>query len=265
MPSLIAVDIGNTRIKLGLFAPPQESPQGTRAGLPVPNRALAMPTHEWEPQTLQQWLADVPAETPWWIASVNRPAAAKLSQWIGQRWPVRMLADKDLPITAAVEFPERVGIDRLAGAVAANRLRQPARAAIVVGVGSAITVDLVMADGIFRGGAILPGIAMSARALDQFTDLLPLSPLNELGAPPPAVGTSTLDAIHSGLFWGAVGAIRELIARLGESLPEKTPSADGGWQVFLTGGAAPSVAQQLDPAAQYVEHLVLAGIALAKR
>jgi type III pantothenate kinase len=119
--------------------------------------------------------------------------------------------------------------------------------------------DLVSADGRFCGGAILPGITMSARALDEFTDLLPRSPMIELGEPPPALGTSTLEAIHSGLYWGAIGAMRELVARLSDS-----PAAAGAkTDVFLTGGAAPSVANQLGPEVRYVEHLVLSGIALA--
>jgi type III pantothenate kinase len=101
---------------------------------------------------------------------------------------------------------------------------------------------------------------MSAKALDQFTDLLPLSPLNELSGPPPALGTSTLAAIHSGLYWGAVGAMRELIAQLAATTTDKQTSPE----IYLTGGAAPSVAKQLDPAAHYIEHLVLSGIALAK-
>ena len=170
------------------------------------------------------------------------------------------MTHRDLPITAAVEYPDRVGIDRLAGAVAANRLREPKRPAIVIGVGTAITVDLISADGIFRGGAILPGIAMSARALDEFTDLLPRSPLDELTSAPPALGTTTLSAIHSGLYWGAIGAMREMIARLSEEgvAPSVKP------ELFLTGGAAASVALQLDPTARYVEYLALAGIALAK-
>ncbi|HZZ27489.1 MAG TPA: type III pantothenate kinase [Pirellulales bacterium] len=260
MPSLIAVDIGNSRIKLGLFAALAGASQTTHKGLPTPLRAHTMPTDDWNPQSLQQWLNDVPTGTPWWIASVNRPAAAKLTGWIQNRWPVRMLTNTDLPISAAVEHPERVGVDRLAGAVAINQLREPDRAAITIGVGSAITVDLIAADGTFCGGAILPGIAMSARALDQFTDLLPLSPLKELSGAPSALGTSTLAAIHSGLFWGAVGAIRELITQLSQQVPRPAKPP----QIFLTGGAAPSVAEQIDPAAEYVEHLALAGIALAK-
>jgi type III pantothenate kinase len=97
---------------------------------------------------------------------------------------------------------------------------------------------------------------MSARALDQFTDLLPHEPIEELNEPQPALGTSTAAAIRSGLYWGAVGAMRELIARLSEKL-DRPP------EVFLTGGAAPSVAATLDPTARYIEHLVLAGISLA--
>ena len=71
---------------------------------------------------------------------------------------------------------------------------------MIVDVGTAITVDLVSADGAFLGGAILPGIQMSARALHEFTDLLPLVDVSDLTAPPPALGTAT-DAGH------AVGAV----------------------------------------------------------
>jgi type III pantothenate kinase len=116
-------------------------------------------------------------------------------------------------------------------------------------------VDLISADGIFEGGAILPGIAMSARAMHEFTDLLPLVQMGELTDPPEPLGTSTLPALQSGLFWGAVGAIRELIGRLSAGQP--TPA-----DVFLSGGAGPAVAQLLGPATQHVPHLTLAGIAL---
>ena len=264
---IIAVDIGNTRMKLGLFLP-----SGTASGdrLPSPSRSLAILSHDWSETELDDWLRDVPSGEQWWIASVNRPAAMRLVEWIQQRRmttktaakqpasTARLLTAADLPIRAAVEHPDRVGIDRLAGAVAANRLRDPKRSAIIIGVGTAITVDLLDAAGTFCGGAILPGIGTSARALNEFTDLLPRSPLDELTEPPPALGKTTLDAIHSGLYWGAVGAMRELIVQL-------TKIGDGRTQpeVLLTGGAAPAVARQLGPGARYVEHLVLSGIALA--
>ena len=109
-----------------------------------------------------------------------------------------------------------VGIDRLLAAVAANRLRNPKRPAVIVDLGTAITVDLVDAEGVFRGGAILPGIAISARAMHDYTDLLPHIPMAELEEPPPALGRATVPAMRSGLYWGAVGAVRELIERLAE-------------------------------------------------
>ncbi len=262
--SLIAVDIGNSRIKLGHFAVP-----GGEVGLPTPTKILSVSAVDLPTEQLEDWLRDISDSTVWWIASVNRPATVRLTQWIERQFKgtpkaarpakVRLLSHFDLPIKAAVEYPNRVGIDRLAGAVAANRLRNSARPAIIVDVGSAITVDLVNSQGIFCGGAILPGIGMSARALHEFTDLLPHSPLEELTGPPPALGTATLPAIHSGLYWGAVGAMRELVLRLSQTLP----SGSAQPELFLTGGAAPSVAATLDPAARYVEHLVLAGIALA--
>ena len=85
---------------------------------------------------------------------------------------------------------------------------------MIVDVGTAITVDLVSADGAFLGGSILPGIQMAARALHHFTDLLPLVNVSDLSTPPPPLGTSTESAMQAGLFWGAVGAIRQLIDQL---------------------------------------------------
>ena len=67
-------------------------------------------------------------------------------------------------------------------------------------MGTAITVDLVSADGAFLGGAILPGIAMSARALHEFTDLLPLVDMAELAAPPPALGDRDRSGPRPGCF-----------------------------------------------------------------
>ena len=102
---------------------------------------------------------------------MHRGAAARLSavlaDWAkqsGEDCPIRQLTYRDVPLTIRVDEPARVGIDRLLAALAADRLRQRDRAAIVVDLGTAITVDLVDADGAFAGGAILPGIATSARA-----------------------------------------------------------------------------------------------------
>ena len=206
----------------------------------------------------------------WWIASVNRPAATRLIDWLGQHRPddrITLLAAGDLPLEVRLERPDMVGIDRLVDAVAVNRLRDAGRPAVIVDVGTAITVDLLSADGAFLGGAILPGIQMSARALHEFTDLLPLVDVSELTAPPPALGTATVPAMESGLFWGTVGAIRQLIEQLGHERCRRGGSErlrhTASPQVFLTGGAAAGVAELLGPNARYVPNLTLAGIALA--
>src|SRR6185436_9148397 len=91
-----------------------------------------------------------------------------------------------------------------------------------------ITVDLVGSDGAFEGGVILPGFHMSAEALDS-ADLLPLVAFSPADPPPAVVGKDTQSAIRSGLFWGAVGAVREIIERMKLDLPQEA-------DVFVTGG-----------------------------
>jgi len=245
--SLIAVDIGNTRIKLGEFAgAPVE-------GLPDALRQLALPSEEALGAELELW---APVDGQWLIGSVFRAATDRLVAWLAQHRPqaqVSVLTYRDLPLEIDLEHAELAGLDRLAAAVGANRLRTPGRAAVVLDVGTAIKANLLDERGSFRGGAILPGLAMSARALHELTDLLPLIPYSELEEAPPAVGRSTVPAMRSGLFWGAVGAMKELIARMGEERD--------GVEVFLTGGAAPGVADLLGTNAQYVPHLTLGGIA----
>ncbi len=251
---LIAVDIGNSRLKFGRFE------QLASTGLPEPDRLLTLDP-DWRPEQLLAWLGDAAGPFRWRIASVQRMAAAQLADWLHEQkhFDVRQLTRDDMPLTVDVEQPELVGMDRLASAVACNRLRGPDRPAVVISVGSAIVVNYISRAGVFAGGAILPGIAMSAKALKQFTDLLPLIPMSELAGPPPALGRSTIAAMRSGLYWGAVGAMRELIARLSGDGPRP--------HVFLTGGAAPAVAALLNDGAeersQYIEHLTLSGIAIA--
>ena len=89
--------------------------------------------------------------------------------------------------------------------------------------------------------------------------MLPLVSLDQLERPPAAVAKAAVPAIESGLFWGVVGAIRELASRYAAGLA-------GPPELFLTGGASRLVAQALAEtdqlAVRYVPHLVLGGIAL---
>jgi type III pantothenate kinase len=147
----------------------------------------------------------------------------------------------------------KVGIDRLLNAVAANILRPEGRPAILVDTGTATTVDYITAQGAFAGGAILPGFELSARALHDYTALLPLVSIDELatGLHEP-VGTNTRQALRSGLFWGQLGAVRELIGRLHDR------SAAPPF-LLLTGGGASLLAAHL-PEARLEPHLALQGL-----
>jgi type III pantothenate kinase len=144
-------------------------------------------------------------------------------------------------------------MDRLVAAVAANRIRDPQRAAIVVDAGTAVTVDAIMADGSFQGGVILPGMRLVCRALAAGTDLLPLVEVSFSESPPEPIGRSTETAIRSGAFWGTVGAIRLLVSQFRQQLGDSA-------QVFVTGGDASALASLIDREAQFVPQLVLAGI-----
>jgi type III pantothenate kinase len=134
-------------------------------------------------------------------------------------------------------------------------VRDSGRPAIVIGAGSAITVNLVAADGAFEGGMILPGFRMSAEAL-YGADLLPLTVLSPNDEPPPVVGKNTEAAIQSGLFWGAVGAVREAVQRIADQLDQPP-------QILVTGGDLRQLARYLGDSARFIPNLVLSGIAAA--
>ena len=255
--TIAAVDIGNSRIKVGLYDL-QDIGQVAHDALPEPQRSIELTPSVDGFARISDWLLPrEPQELAWWIGSVQRTFSSQLVEWLRQHDARRitMIASGDLPLVVSVPRPDMVGIDRLLAALAANRLRPPDGGAIVVDLGTAITVDLVSQQGAFLGGAILPGIAMAARSLHEFTDLLPLIEMSTLAEPPTALGTGTVEAMRSGIYWGAIGGARHLIDLM-------STATTGDPQVYLTGGAAPAVADLLWPAAKYVQHLTLAGIAL---
>lgn len=247
---LLAVDIGNHQLKFGLL------PTNATDSLPQPCCVLKISTQTESFDQLNQWLR--PDRLDWCVAAVNRKAQCRLAEWVRQHRPddrYVLLENADLPIEIRVDVPERVGADRLLAAVAVNRLRTTGQPAIVVDAGSAITVDTVAADGAFEGGAILPGLEMVARAMAEQTDLLPFVAYSIADGPPPVIGKSTSAAIGSGLFWGGIGAVREVVGRMSSDI-------EGDPQLFLAGGDAEKLSPFLPDSAQIVPELVLAGIAV---
>jgi len=247
---LIAVDIGNSRTKIGWDF------NLTAKTLLAPRETRSFPTGQAPLEGLASSLPCAPCR--WHIASVHREGTRILKDWLAAHRTndaVHLLTTADLPVVTRVDHPERVGLDRLAAAVAANLLRSSNRPAIVIGAGSAITVNLIASDGAFEGGVILPGFRMSAEAL-YGADLLPLTVLAPNDEPPPIVGKNTEAAIQSGLFWGAVGAVREAVARISAQLNQQP-------QIFVTGGDLRQLASYLGDSARFIPNLVLSGIAAA--
>ncbi|SDR67228.1 type III pantothenate kinase [Opitutus sp. GAS368] len=125
--------------------------------------------------------------------------------------------------------PLEVGADRIANAIAAVQ-RHPARDLLVVDLGTATTIEVITATGDYLGGAILPGVGVSAETLASHTAKLPRV---EIARPEVALGRSSVESIQSGLFHGHVGAVRHLISLVSiEAFNGRQP------QVIGTGGFA---------------------------
>ncbi len=259
--SLVAVDIGNSFLHLARYA----ADDGSDGLWPTP-------LEWWDPavphllraeQATDSFRSLLPPEPAgWYVTSVHRGHESRLREWLQAARPqdtLTRLGWRDfrdgLGLVMDVEYPERVGLDRLAAACAINLVRPRGRAAIVVDAGTALTVDLIDAQGVFRGGAIFPGLRLLADALHHFTDALPRVSLPQL--PPAAVGRHTEAAIHSGLYHGGVGAVRELVAAIAAGQPNRP-------LVVVTGGQVWQDAL-CDWEPRVVPDLVVAGTALAAR
>lgn len=153
-----------------------------------------------------------------------------------------------LPITIAVRRPSQLGADRIAAACGAVSGRR--RNAIVVDVGSAITVDLVR-DRRLLGGAILPGPGIALSALHEHTGRLPR--LRDIAVGRSPVISDTRGAIAAGVGVGTVGAITEIVRWL--------QARHGGRPaVLLTGGWAPRLRRHLPAQWVWDPDLVFRGL-----
>ncbi len=143
----------------------------------------------------------------------------------------RFIGDPNLSmgVNIKVERPAEVGADRLVNALAARQSH--GGQLIVIDFGTATTFDVVDADGSYCGGCIAPGVNLSMEALHMSTALLPRRPVRNPGTAP-VVGTTTAAQMNSGVFWGYVGLIEGLVARI------KTERG-GPMKVIATGGLAP--------------------------
>ena len=245
---LLAVDAGNSRVTFGIF---QDGVlvQAEHHTLGPDRTKLSEAAQVWGEMT-------VDSGGPAVLASVNPAASELVRRALIQDVGIKTLcigSDVPLPMKVDLPAPEKVGVDRILNAAAAyERIKE---AVVVVDAGTAITVDFVSAEGIFVGGAILPGLGLSARALNEGTALLPLV---KVAKPEQIIGKDTVGAISTGIFFGALGAIREIIERYATDL--------GAWPTtIITGGDGQAIRSECDFIQACVPELTLLGIELAYR
>jgi type III pantothenate kinase len=246
----VVADLGNTRLKWGLV-----DDAGRIA------EVVALPLNEtpaWV-AAWQKWTDGGAKLTEWTISSVNPPKAQGMQTLLkcygvsGATW---FRSAADVGVRHELTEPETAGADRAFAVAAAIELAPRGRPGLVVSCGTAITIERISEHGVWQGGAIAPGLRVVAGALHDHTAMLPLVELHQA---PACWGASTLPAVEAGVFWGTVGAVRELIER------QKTDLGTDPW-VIWTGGDASLLADAIAGADARVEpDLVLIGLKNASR
>jgi type III pantothenate kinase len=148
-----------------------------------------------------------------------------------------------------IDQPEQAGADRIVNAAAVVALYN--YPAIVIDFGTATNFDVVSRDGAYQGGAIAPGIRIAHDALVSHTARLHKI---DLVPPPCAIGRNTIHAMQSGVFWGYVALVEGLTKRIKAAMNEQDI------QVYGTGGLAPLFSQNTDCIDKIVPELTLDGL-----
>jgi type III pantothenate kinase len=189
------------------------------------------------------------------IASVVPPLTGTLMTMVSDyfgRVPLLFEPAVNGGIPILIDNPQEVGADRVANSIAAFARYGKGLPLIVVDFGTATTFDAVSAKGEYLGGIICPGPTLSAEALFQRAAKLPRIDVKK---PTRVIGTSTIGAMQSGLFWGYVDMVEGLLRRMKVEL-------GGAATVLATGGLASVVAPE-STLIEHVDHdLTLQGLRL---
>lgn len=215
----LTLDIGNTAVKWATF----EGKKLKDCGYGIPTEQMAKATHT--------------------LACASGQLAEEVSVQ-------QLTSDMPLPIDLDYRTPETLGADRIADACGAAGLH-PGEPCLVIDAGTCITVDFVDAQGVYHGGAIMPGLKMNLQALHTFTAKLPLIDIEGVGKAP-VLGRSTEESILA----GTVGATLLALAGFVALYKEKA----AGLQVLLTGGDAERLMASGAKGWEHVPHLTLIGM-----
>ena len=251
--NIIAIDIGNTNISIGLFLEGKEQfiksfPGGSRAKLEgcLKSAWAKIPVVEGSKEKKHDGVIVVSSVKPVWTKIIREIAKDDLGEKIyiiGKEIP--------LPMSLWVDEPDKVGTDRVVSAAAAFDVVEDA--VVVADFGTAVTIDLVDGNGIFLGGVICPGFEISAKALKENTAQLPKTKITRPRAP---YGKNTVEAINCGLYYSTVGTLQEVIRRYAEKI--------GKWpQTIITGAASKVIKEDCEFIDSFVPNLVVKGIVLA--
>jgi type III pantothenate kinase len=253
--TFLAIDIGNTRLKWALFAAGRPGSAVLEQGAVFLETIDDLAEGDWRglPAPAAMLGCNVAGE------AVRRRVEEQLELWdLEPRWVVP--GPQEAGVVNGYDFPSRLGADRWVSLIGARQHilsevaqgRRP-RPALVVMVGTAVTVDALDADGRFIGGLILPGFGLMLRALEQGTAGLKV-PTGEVVDFP----TNTSDALMSGGSSAIAGAIerqhRKLVARTGAEP-----------RLFMTGGAAVKLAPITELRFETVDSLIFDGLLAVER
>ena len=207
---ILCLDIGNSRLKAGLFASDRLVArfEHDTARLLKPRDWVDWLRAELNQQTLAGQTVSA-VHSCCVVPDLESGLKAGCVALFGEA-PFMLRADNQRTLELDYRDPRELGPDRIAAAIGACR-RWPGERLIVVGCGTALTFCCIDEQRRHRGGAITAGPGLVARALHSGTGRLPEVTFE---AQPPVLGHSTRSSIQSGLFYGLIGQVRELSARL---------------------------------------------------
>ena len=245
---LLAVDIGNTNVTLGIF-----DGNELRATYRLATHVSQMPDEYgvFILSLLQHSGIDTSSITEGAISCVVPPLMTIFTEMFQRYFNIAPLAvgpGVKTGIRIRFDNPRELGGDRISNTAGALSLYKAP--IIVVALGTATVFDTISKDGEYLGGAVAPGIAIAAEALYTRTAALPRV---ELVRPKKAIGTNTVAAMQSGIIFGYAGLIDGVVTRIQKELGEKAT-------VVATGGYASIIAKEAKVINKVNPNLTLIGI-----
>ncbi|NDK54823.1 type III pantothenate kinase [Pontibacter fetidus] len=228
----IAVDVGNTGTKYGIFEGSNLIKQGYFQGLE--NIPAEITNHTFEDAIVASVAADATNYTTRLSVTGNT---------------IMLSAQTALPVLNNYKNPQTLGADRIAAAVGAHYFF-PGKHCLVFDAGTALTHEFITADGSYMGGGIAPGLRMKFKALHTFTQRLPL--IDQIPDKFPLTGQTTEESILSGVLAGTVAELNGLIQLYSEKAPDLV--------VILCGGDAGFFESNLKGRIFVIPELVLIGL-----